>query len=200
VPKEGLDQIEMTLDTGFELKCLVAEMTDIERDLISQKYDEVVGSINGSIPADWKAGIKKDIGWDLDRFDPKLWRAKAAYQRLLYAALELNPTLSADDIKKEFGNLGDALFAQSLDYYLHSRGTELFRAVDSGIQDGYRIRRSTIYKSNLFAYGMNAPGSNAADAIPVHSQQEADSFPAGTWLTDSTGRSYQKRGPQTHYF
>jgi hypothetical protein len=195
-----LDQMEMILDTGFQLKCVVAEMSDTERDIISQKYYEVVSSISSWIPADWKAEIKKTFGWDLDRSDPKLLRAIACYQRFLYAALDLNPTLSADDIKKEFGNLWGRGFPKSLDNYLRFQRTNLFHAVDFGIADGYKMRRSTVYKSNLFGYGMHAPGSNAANAIPVHSQLEEDSFPAGAWLMDSPGRSHQKREPQTQYF
>jgi hypothetical protein len=46
-------------------------------------------------------------------------------------------------------------------------------------QMGTRCGAVQYCKSNLFGYGMHAPGSNAANAIPVHSQQEEDSSPAG---------------------
>jgi hypothetical protein len=198
--REKLYQFEKTLDTGFELKCIVAEMAVTERDIVSQKYYEVLGSIRSWLPVEWKAQIKKNVGWDVDKSDPKLRRALETYQRFVYAAHELDPTASSDQVKGLFGLLENQTFAQTLDNFLRLQGTYLFGDVDSAIIDGYRIQRSTVYKSNLLGYGIQAPGSNAANAIPVHSQREEDSFPVGAWLIDSIGKSYQKRDPQTHYF
>jgi hypothetical protein len=195
-----LEQLERILDTGCELECIVAEMTDTERDIYSQKYYELLDRISNWIPVNWKTEIRKSLAWDIDKSDPKLRRAIEVYQSFVYAASNLDATASSGDLKREFGLLGDQSFPRTLNNYLRLKGTDLFHTVDDAIADGYRIGRSTVYKSNLFGYGTQAPGSNAADAIPVHSQQGEDSFPAGAWLMDSTGRSYQKREPQRHYF